>query len=255
MDSVHSVSADAMSDGREREASFPAIVDNEMPHHYLEKPEPEPDTRPVAERMDALLVGMPGRRDALMAILTDCQTQRSDEEVQETVDAVQVANKSVFGAFTFCRLLEQAGALAHVLEDASPFIEEDYQPVVIEEDGVEYLQAAEPPKSFWLTTAEGIAYLQADDPAGRTRATLAAEECYLPLYKYVLSACRGEGAKTAELSAVIDEHELTQEPRMYVQHFLKQLEDAGALKWQGAWCTTPAGEDALAGLADIEDIA
>lgn len=233
----------------------PTIVDNSEPHFYIDPSESAPDTRPIAERLDSLFEGMPGRRDVLLAILRECTEPRTDEHVLQVVESQQASNRSVFEAHTLCRLLEQAGGLAHVLEDGSPFREEDYEPVVIVEDGQEYLQAAVPPVSCWLSTDEGLAYADADDPSGRTRSVLADEEQYLPIYKYLLAACKGEGSKTPVLADVIDSHPLVQEPRLYVQHFVKLLEDAGALVWKDAWQTTQAGEEILSELEDVEAIA
>ena len=235
--------------------NHPAIVDNSEPHFYVDVPDPEPDTRPVAERLDSLFEGMPGHRDVLLAILRECTEPRTDEHVLQVVEAQQASNRSVFEAHTLCRLLGQAGGLARVLEDGSPFREEDYGPVIVVEDGEEYLQAAEPPVACWLSTEEGLAYAAADDPVGRTRSVLAGEKAYLPVYKFLLETCRGEGSKTPVLAQVVDSHPLVQKPRYYVQHFLKLLEDAGALVWKDAWQTTQAGEEILSELENVEAIA
>lgn len=243
------------SGGRDKEPGHPAIVDNSAEHRYLDVPEPGPDARPAAERLDSLVEGMPGQRDVLLGILRSCDEPRADGDVLRAVGELQASNRSVYEAHTLCRLLEQAGGLVHVLPDGSAFRAEDYRPVVVAEGGEEFIQAAEPPASCWVATPEGLAYAAADDPVGRTRAMLAEEAADAVLFKYLLKACQGGGSKTKALEAVVEAHPLAQEPKRYVQHFLKLLEDAGALAWKGAWVTTPAGSAALAALADVEDIA
>ena len=245
--------ARAGREARKGQADHPPIVENvDGPVVLFPNDEPE-DMRPAPERIASLFDEMPGRRDVLLALLDSCQVRRSDEGVSDIVADVQRENRSVFSAITLCRMLEKAGALAHVREDGEPFNEDELGYETFVEDGVEYIRAAQPPASFWETTADGTAYLAADDPAQRVRELFGREDDYLPVYKYLLVRCL-DGCGVKELEATVDEHPLTQEPRLYVQHFLKQLEDAGALKWDGAWRTTGCGASALAELDSVESI-
>ena len=123
---------------------------------------------------------------------------------------------------------------------------------IIVEDGVEYIQAAEPPASFWCSTAEGLEYLRADDPGKRAYDVVCGDEKYASIYKFILDACRAGNASGQELSAVIDEHSLTQEPRLFAMHFIKKLEDVGAIEWNGSWTLS---ERALSSLDWLDEIA
>lgn len=240
-------------EAREGQADYPPIVEN-VDGPVVLFPNDEPvDTRPAPERIASLFDEMPGRRDVLLAILDSCRQRREDGEISALVADAQRENRSVFAAITLCRMLEKAGALSHVRENGESFDEGALEPETFVEDGVEYIRATQPPASFWETTDAGLAYLAADDPAGRISELLEREAAYLPVYKYLLSRC-GDGCDVKTLEAKVDKHPLTQKPRLYVQHFLKQLEDAGALKWDGAWRTTEHGATALAELGSVESI-
>lgn len=259
MSSVQNIEERARADAAARYAAnkplngtHPAIVDNSAPV-ILPDVEEKPDGRPAPERIESLFRGMPGGREVLLSVIDTCREGASDAQVEEAVVRAQRNNRSVYSAFTLCRLLERAGAIEHLNEDGEPFDEASEEPTEIEEDGAEYLQAAVPPASLWKATQAGIDYADADDPAARTQALLEEEREYLPVYKYLLKACE-QGGRTKDLSAKVDGLPLVQKPRKYVQHFLEGLERAGALEWTGSWRTTSTGERALAGLSAVQNI-
>ena len=226
-------------------ASHPRIADNDDNVVVLVPSDDAVDDRPAAERIASAVEHLPGQREVVLAVLNACRDQIDDESVAGVVAAAQRHNKSVYGPMVLCSILERAGALQHVDAEGNPYQDDDIEPEIVVEDGVEYLQAAEPPASCWVATAEGIAFAESDDPVARTRALLAEQSVYEPIYRYVLESCRG-GADTKTLAGVVDAHELTQNPRVYVAHFLHQLEECGALAWRGAWTTTEVGEQILA---------
>ncbi len=224
--------------------AHPRIADNDDNVVVLVRTGEVVDDRPVPERIAGAVEHLPGQRDVVLAVLNACRERIDDEEVAAVVAEAQLHNKSVYGPMALCSILERAGALRHVDADGDPYRDDDVEPEVVVEDGVEYIQAAEPPASFWATTEEGIAFAECDDPAARTRELLVDQSIYEPIYRYLLDACCS-GADTKSLAAVVDEHELTQKPRRYVAHFLQQLEECGALVWQGVWTTTEAGKQIL----------
>ncbi|WP_304426177.1 hypothetical protein [uncultured Adlercreutzia sp.] len=227
--------------------SHPRIADNDDPVVVLAPAEEAPDKRPASERIASAVQNLPGQRAVVLAVLNACREQCEDDAVAAVVAEAQRNSRSVYGPQALCSILERAGALSHVDGDGNPYRNEEVEPVRVVEDGVEYLQAAEPPVSYWVATEEGLAFADADDPLARTLALLDEQARYAPIYQYLLGACAG-GAATKALSAWVDSHELTQEPRLYVAHFLHELEESGALEWRGAWTTTDTGEEVLARL-------
>lgn len=220
--------------GPDDEVAHPPIVENDGTV-VLAPTGDETDDRPAAERITDLFDHMPGSRAALLTILEACRAIRAEEEVIAEVDAVLRQRHSVYSALGLCGLLERAGALRHVREDGASLDEASLQPEVVIEDGIEYLQPVEPPASYWLTTEAGALYAQADDPASRVREIVDAEGPYASVYKYILETCARGGVSGRELGGVIEALELTQEPRRYATYFIKRLEDAGAIVWDGAW--------------------
>lgn len=227
-----------------KSASHPRIASNDENVVVLMPPDEVEDHRPAAERIASAVENLPGQRAAVLAVMNICRERADDEAVASVVAEAQRYNKSVYGPGALCEILERAGALAHVDAEGNPYRDDDIEPEVVVEDGVEYLQAAEPPVSCWVATEAGTAYAAADDPLARTRALLSDQARYAPIYRYVLEACL-DGAATKALATVVDAHELVQEPRLYVAHFLHQLEECGALEWRGSWTTTQEGRAAL----------
>lgn len=243
-----------INEAKEKAFGHPAIVDNASETPIVRPSKSAPDNRPAEVKIAALFESMSGRRDALLAILETAKDGAKEQDVIDAVDAVQAHNKSVYAAVTLCKQLESAGALLHLNEQGEPFSEEDFEPEVVVEDGVEYLQASEPPVSFWKSTEAGLQYLDSYNPLAATLALFVSNEKYAPVYKFLLEACQGEGSAVKPLANVVDAHELTQEPRYFVAHFIAELEKSGALVWAGIWVTTEVGKEALVNLADIESI-
>ena len=227
--------------------SHPRIADNDDRVAVLVPSEEARDVRPASERIASAVQNLPGQRAVVLAVLNACRERCEDDAVAAVVAEAQRNSRSVYGPQALCSILERAGALSHVDVDGNPYRNEDVEPVRVVEDGVEYLQAAEPPASYWVVTEEGRAFADEDDPTARTLALLDKQARYEPIYQYLLTAC-ADGASTKMLSAWVDSHDLTQEPRLYVAHFLHELEESGALEWRGAWTTTEAGEEILARL-------
>jgi hypothetical protein len=243
-----------ISEAKAKAFDHPSIVDNSSDTPVVLPTKNVTDNRPAEVKIAALFESMAGRRDVLLAILTTAKDCAAEEDVVCAVDAAQEYNKSVFAAITLCRQLESAGALVHLNEQGEPFSEEDFEPEVVVEDDVEYIQAAEPPASFWKTTDAGLQYLESYNPFAATLSLFVANEKYTPIYKYLLKACQGEGCAVKQLASVVDNHELSQEPRYFVAHYIAELEKAGALVWAGAWVTTEVGQEALSHLSEVESI-
>ena len=215
--------------------------------------EPKADPRTDAEKIVDLFNAMAPRRKVLLGILEFCVEKQTVSAVEAKVDKMQENNFSVYTAANYSSLLEQAGALHRVTEDGVDYTDVKVEPIVVEENGVEYIKPGKPPESFWMTTEEGCKYLEADNPAERLRELLANEPQYCPIYKRVLLLCSAEKGKTTkELGDAVDDDPIVQEPRMYVQRFIDRLEKCDALIWEKTWKTTDVG---LLGIKELEGVA
>jgi hypothetical protein len=208
------------------------------------------DIRTDAEKIVDIFKSMPTHRKTLLGILEFCIEKQRVPAVKERIADMLKASFSIYSAADYCNLLEQAGAILRVTEDGTDYTDAKTQPVITEEDGLEYLRAGNPPATFWATTEEGRNYLEADDPLGRLRNLLESEPTYHPIYKQVLLLCSTEGGKRiTELGDILDNDPLLQEPRIYTQRFVDCLEKCDALVWDKAWKTTRVGQ---LGLEEIE---
>lgn len=210
------------------------------------------DDRPADVRIAELFERMARQRRLLLGILEHCATPRTLASIRERVGSLQENHRSVFGLDTVCAQLEQAGALARVLESGEPYAyDEDAEPQTEVVDGVERIKPRTPPTVFWLTTDAGRAKLASHDPAAKLAKLLQDDEAYLPIYERVLTLCAAQGGSTmAELGRAVDGDPLVQSPRFYAAHFVNNLEACEAVSWESGWVTTEVGLRGLAMLAD-----
>ncbi|MDR0513907.1 MAG: hypothetical protein LBG81_01925 [Coriobacteriaceae bacterium] len=193
-----------------------------------------------------LFNAMPSHRKTLLAILRFCRCPHKVPEVLALVEEERLKSFTHYSAADYCVLLEQAGSLCKVTEDGKDYTQAKAEPAVVEEDGMEYLVANEPPEAFWVTTDAGAAYLEADKPLERLRGLVASESRYQRIYEEVLLLCLDEkGRSIAEIDAALDNDQLLQEPRIYARHFVDLLEKCDALDWVDSWKTSSLGRQWL----------
>ena len=199
-------------------------------------PEVVVDERPALVRTEELFARMKSRRRVLLAILRACDEPQDPAVLTALVDDLQRRDSSVYDAPALCSLLERSGALERHQEQASE------PATVVGEDGVEYLQASEPPVVRWVRTEAGAAMVASDQPVERLRAKLDTEAHYKPICLRVLRACAdGDGRTAKELGELVDHDPLVQKPRMFAAHFFNVLGECEALSWDGTWRTTELG--------------
>lgn len=207
------------------------------------------DERPAEERIEDLFKAMAPRRKTLLGILEFCLVQHTVEDVSTRIDELQEFNSSVFTPANLCKLLEDAGAIMRIAEDGTPYNEIEVEPILIEEDGVEYYEVAEPPQVYYIDTPEGRAYYEADNPLERLKSLLAKDEKYAEVYKIIFDMTSGEGATMKEIASAIDDLPIVQKPRLYAPHFIDKLEKCDAVEWRKKWNITEVGEEGKVELA------
>lgn len=199
-------------------------------------PEVVVDERPAIVRTEELFSRMKPRRRILLAILRACAEPQDPAVLTALADDLQRRDSSVYDAPALCSLLERSGALERHQGEASE------PQTVVGEDGVEYLQPAEPPVVRWVRTEAGTAMVEADQPLERLRTKFDTEASYKPIYLRVLRACaEGDGKTAKELGELVDRDPLVQKPRMFAAHFFNVLGECDALSWDGTWRTTEFG--------------
>ncbi len=215
-----------------------------------------PEEKPAEERTADLIKSMGSQRKTLLGILSFCAEAQPVSEVNALVEKLKEHNYSVYSAADLCTLLETAGALERVTADGADAESAETEPRVVVVDGVEYLEAACAPQTFWLTTDAGKAAVEADKPLDRLHDLLESDGAYRVIYQRILNLCSAEGGVTTkEINAAVDDDPLVQKPRYYAPRFVDKLEKCDALVWEGTWKITEVGKRALEILADVEDSA
>ena len=253
-DPFEEVEEEAEEEDGSYEAGSPAVTTAaEALEASGEKPVVPVDNRTAEERTADLLTSMNSQRKTLLNILSFCIEKQTVTDVNNLVEKLKEYNYSVYSAADLCTLLEKAGALERVTAEGEDATEVKAEPKTVVVDGVEYLEAAEAPETFWLTTSAGQAALDADKPLERMHELLESDATYASIYERVLSLCSAEGgANTKDLGNEIDDDPMLQKPRYYATRFVDRLEKCDALEWKGAWCITDIGKQALDFIATIK---
>ena len=232
--------------------------------------------READERVDRLLDGgMRAHRRTLLGVLEFCQDRRSTDEVEAKVAELDAEEASVFDAPSYCRQLEEAGALERVQPESA---EADGNPG--EQDGPTQADSGEQGASdtdapaqddpapgddpgasagaadpaptanptqdaqlLWQTTVAGLRALRRHDPCDAVAQLVASQPAYEDIYLRLLCLCDADGGSTAqEMGRTVDDDPALQQPRLYAQHFFNQLARCGAIAWSDhAWHTTERG--------------
>lgn len=213
----------------------------------IEKPDDEEEVEPkplppASERIASLIKGMPGYEKLLYEVIEFCRSLRESDEVAAFIEDRLCGSVSVYSPETICANLVGAGALDLVAKGGgdSDFGVQNHD----EEDG--FIQPVAPTSFGYQSTPDGLASLDADDSQKRLDAIVSDDARYAPVHKALLEACMGESGLTKkEVDALIDRHPLCESPRRYSGYFLKRLEAADALVFDGYWHTTFIGEKLL----------
>lgn len=215
----------------------------------------EREELPAEERTANLFKSMAPRRKILLGILSFCKEQQPIASVETRVDELQKMSYSVYSPANLCSLLEKAGAINRVTSEGGSVSESHVEPKIVEINGAQYYEPADYRKTYWKTTAAGLAYLESDKPLDRLQELFDSNKTYLRIYKRVLTLCSAEGgAAIKTINSAVNDDPLVQEPRFYAPHFVDQLEKCEALDWHKAWVTTEVGKTALEDmLAGVED--
>lgn len=245
----------AEESGHHGQLNHPSIVSNSEDARFIDVAHDIPDVRPSEVKIADLYECMPGNRATLLAVINLCEKPTAEQEVRACVAELQEHSASVYSGWNICKQLEKAGGIVHVRENGDPYDEESLEPRVFEEDGETYIQAVEPPASYWVSTPVALAFAKTQEPSVLFADLIDNDSDYACVYKFVLEQCARGGVSAKELAAVIDKHPMMQEPRYYASHFVKRLENAGVIAWKGQWVLAPYGEEALEKLANVESLA
>lgn len=242
-----SAPADFADEGYSEPEYSPAVASNLMAAAPAVATTSPKDERPPEQRIAELMESMGLRSSTLRKIIAYCEVPRSAAEVNAKTEELQASVYSVFSAANLCALLENAGAIERITEDGTPYDEVVIEPrTVVDENGIEYLEASDAPRVYWISTEAGMDALLADKPVERTRALLLEDAGYIPVYRRILELSAAEGgASMAVLAAAVDSESLMQDRKYTASHFVELLEGSGAVEWRKPWFITDAGLTAL----------
>lgn len=196
-------------------------------------------------RVEGAFGAAPGTQRVLLAAMEACRERpRTAAELDEVMEAVLSANRSVFGPVELRAILERYGALVYEKSEGELAAEAEAgrDPAVDVEGN---LVVTVPDPGCWVLTKAGRAYLEADPQGSYALDLLQREGYYQAVYRELLAFVGEEPRTKPQIDGRIDGHPLLQEPRMFSGHFVGELEKAGALEWNDAWTLTDIGRALL----------
>lgn len=205
---------------------------------------PEEIPLSAEERIDKLLMGMPGQKHRILYAIQLCSTTKTLEELSIELDEAFPTQVSVYDSTQIVKLLEKAGALSsskiETLSDSGS------DSIVDDSESGDYLTVGTPPVFEYIATEEGLDAIEKHFGEHRLVEVLTEEKQYLPLYRRILEMTSAEGGcPTTALDEAIDPDPLCVEPKRFCGYFLDKLEKVGAVKWQNAWIATDTGTKIL----------
>lgn len=210
------------------------------------------EKKTAVERTRQLLEDMPARRNAVLGILGFLLQARTPEEVREEVARIQAHDASAYSAGSYSALLEEAGAIERLSADGSAWDSARRQPQVVEEDGQRFFQPGPTLSFVWKATEAGRVVCAENAPALLLARLIGFDEKYLVIYERVLRLCAEDARPIETINACVDHDPLVQDPPLKASYFVDRLERSGALIWDGAWKTTPAGRAWLNEQTNVE---
>jgi hypothetical protein len=241
MSTNNNIPTDGVTFSPAEPSEIPSIIADVEFHSAYESGDP-------ARAVDELMFAMAPQRLVMMDIMRACaDAPMAMDELKDYVDELQVYEPSVYTAADMCALLEEAGALAKMNADGTPYDTSSLEPSIVEEDGVRYYLANEPADLYWQLEDAGRAWLDGDDPVARAQGFFDDDPDLLPLYARVLELCgAAKGATLAELEEAVNDDPLVQSPRVYAPFFIDRLERCDAIRWHGTWQLSYAAPDVQA---------
>lgn len=205
-------------------------------------------------RLEELFSNVPGNQKVFMDTMELCREPQTPEQLDSFMGEILVANRSVYSPVDLRTAMQNHGALEYV-----PSVDEqaahqrlgvdgridESEPVEVDEDGFLVIRVPQP--GTWVITATARDYLDEDPLALYAQDLLEVREPqYLAAYTLILKRLAESSAPRKDLAALVEHLPECQEPRMYVGHFLGELEHADAITWTGAdWQLTTRGSKLL----------
>lgn len=227
----------------------------EKPDDY-DEPTPVVEEIPAEERIAALFRGMPGHEKLLAHVIEFCEEQQDSETVMSDLEAYRGNAVTLYSSDTVCANLLRAGALEMIVLEDEEDLENNEDSQVNEEDeetAVE-TQRVKIAKFAYLATPEGLAAaaeVRAEVPVAQEK-LFESDGMYLPIYLRVLQAASEEdGLSKKAIDAMVDKDPICANPRRYSGYFVKALEAAEAMTFDGLWHITDYGKQFLEEQSDI----
>lgn len=179
----------------------------------------------MRQEADRLFERMAFLKRVFVKVLRFCKQPRTTDQIHEFTQTAMRHITCAYGPTEVRLMLHQAFCLERT--------------EVPQTDGVEA------PMTQWLTTEIGSERISEHDPFKSTRELLSRDLSWISGYRDTLAVIKNGTGTFKEVEEVIKATDLYRVQNKHASMFLKRLEEAGAIEWQGRWTLTSCGEQTL----------
>ena len=206
---------------------------------------------PVAAISD-VVCAHPRHRELYYQCLAYCQEERTLDEAEDYLESLPEYKGALQNSTTLTNVLLKCGGLEYREYDADGrILDEDYLEELAAQDATDddiYELVA---RRTLTTTEAGKAVVDIMGPQKRIARVVSIVPERESIFQQVLNFC-SEPRSLDDINNLIsndpllDPSERTANIRLRPSYFIDKLHEAGALVWEGVWCTTDAGREWLA---------
>jgi hypothetical protein len=202
---------------------------------------------------EQLLCDVQGLRPLFIATVDFCRIPRKAAEVDDLYNQLTEYNHSVFSAVRVRALLEEVDALAYIEPESDAnranidgaCVSADSQDGGEGEEG--FLEVTVRPEGMWLATQKALEYTSRIDPFVQLRQVIRKEEPrFAAIFRRVLAALESQPSSIDDLDEILSDEPIMQQSPRSASHYVKKLEECGAVEYRGQWVLTEVGRKMLA---------
>lgn len=205
-------------------------------------------------RLEELFTSVPGNQKVFLDTMELCREPQAPEQLDAFMGEILSSNFSVYSPVELRASMQLHGALEYVPSEEEQAARQELgvggeidenEPVEVDEDG--FLVIRVPRPGTWALTPLAREFLD-EDPLARYAEDLleVREPHYKHAYSLMLERLNEGNASRQDLANLVEHLPECREPRMFIGHFLGELEHADAITWtKDDWQITERGSALL----------
>lgn len=196
------------------------------------------------EEIFAFLEESGALRPLYEGVIEYCAKPRTPGEVDALYGRLTEHNICTFSPVRVRAMLEEAGALAYIVDEAGAAAESDTGVEPPQPDEPLY-EIAVPEEGLWRSTPAALSAVEARDKVGDTVFAMEAGGGLSAAGFIAVLVALEEGAKAIDDLESMMDRAFAGQRQNSAAYFVHKLEESGAVSFEGKWALTDSGREAL----------